>query len=247
MENVIEIWKPIVGYEDLYEVSNMGRVKSLNYKKSGKEGFLSVYTMNTGYPATHLCKDGKCNCVLIHRLVAEHFIPNPENKPEIDHINCDVKDFRLENLRWVSSKENSNNPNTLRKHWSKNGGVSYFKGKIGKLNTLSKQVLQLDLNGDILKFWHSLMDIHRELNYDCGHISECCKGKRQTHKGYRWMWVEDYLADWWDKEMDKAANLGCFYFIAFNALNIASVTLFIASSPLCSTTLLQKNVLPVLV
>lgn len=190
-----EIWKDIKGSNNLYQISNLGRVKSMNYRNSGKEGFLSVYIMNTGYPATHLIIDGKEKTCLIHRLVAEAFIPNPENKPEVDHINCDRTDFRIENLKWVTSKENSNNPTTLKNHWSLNGGESYFKGKLGRLNILSKMVIQLDREYHIVKIWDSLMDVHRELGFDCGHISNCCLGKRKTHKGYIWMYLDEYLAN----------------------------------------------------
>ena len=192
---VEEIWKDIKGYEGLFQISSIGRVNSLNYRKSGKEGFLSVYTMNTGYPATHLCRNGEEKVVLIHRLIAEAFIPNPENKPEVDHINCDRKDFRIENLRWVSSKENSNNPVTLKKHWSRQGVESHLKGKTGKLCHLSKQVLQMDKYGNVIRLWDSLMDIHRELGFNCGHISKCCLGKRKTAYGYIWIYLDDYLAN----------------------------------------------------
>ena len=210
---MVEIWKDIKGYEGLFQISSKGRVKSLNYRKSGKEGFLSIYIMNTGYPATHLCRNGEQKVALIHRLVAEAFIPNPENKPEVDHINCDRKDFRIENLRWVTSKENSNNPITLNNHWSKQGFasplkgktgfISPLKGKTGKNHYLSKKVLQMDKHGNIIKLWDALMDVHRELGFDCGKLSACCLGKRKTHKGFKWMYLDNYLADWWEQEMDK--------------------------------------------
>ena len=222
---MVEIWKDIKGYEGLYQISSLGRVKSLNYRRSGKEGFLSVYTMNTGYLATHLCRDNKEKVVLIHRLIAEHFIPNPENKPEIDHVNTNRLDNRVwvnedgsidydkSNLRWVTSKENSNNPNTLNNHWSKQGFasplkgktgfISPLKGKTGKNHYLSKKVLQMDKHGNIIKLWDALMDVHRELGFDCGKLSDCCLGKRKTHKGFRWVYLDNYLADWWDMEMEK--------------------------------------------
>ena len=102
----MEIWKEIKGYEGLYEVSSEGRVRSLiggNY--------LSFKSFNN-YQRVGLCIHSKQKWFLVHRLVAQAFIPNPDNKPEVDHINCDRMDNRVENLRWVTSKENSNNPLT---------------------------------------------------------------------------------------------------------------------------------------
>ena len=90
---------PVKGYENLYEVSNLGRVS--NYRK-----VLKTYTLNSGYLAMKLVKDGGRKSVLLHRLVAEHFIPNPENKLEVNHINGDKTDNRVENLEWVTSSEN---------------------------------------------------------------------------------------------------------------------------------------------
>lgn len=185
-----EIWKDIEGYEGKYMISSMGRVKSLDYRKSGKEGYLSIYTMNTGYLATHLSDNGKEKVVLIHRLIAEAFIPNPDNKPEIDHINTIRTDNRIENLKWVTSKENSNNPLTLNRYVISNNGHKSMLGRTGENNHLSKKVLQLDKQGNVVRLWHSLMDVKRELGFDPGKISACCLGKRLTHKGYRWEYKE---------------------------------------------------------
>ena len=114
-----EIWRPIKGFEGFYEISNFGRVKSLErtYKTRNNktwhvgEKFLKIVPFN-GYPAVVLSKNSVCRRYTIHRLIAEAFIPNPENKPHIDHINTDTMDYRLSNLRWVTPKENSNNPIT---------------------------------------------------------------------------------------------------------------------------------------
>ena len=119
-----EIWKTIEGYPS-YMVSNMGRVKRIEgYDSSGhyrKEKMLSPKTNKCGYHEYALCKDGKMKHFTAHRLVALAFIPNPENKPCIGHINCVRSDNRLENLRWVTNKENHNNPLSLINH--KNDGT----------------------------------------------------------------------------------------------------------------------------
>ena len=100
-----EIWKPIKDYEGLYEISNLGRVKSLNYSRTGKEQILKPQKRKNGYLGVILCYKNTQKQVNIHRLVAEAFIPNPENKPYVDHINTDKLDNRACNLRWVTQKE----------------------------------------------------------------------------------------------------------------------------------------------
>ena len=121
-----EIWKPIKEFEGYYEVSNMGRVRSLNYKRTGKKKILKNIEDHKGYLEVGLTKNGKRKQFKVHRLVAEAFIPNPENKPCIDHINTVKNDNRVENLRWVTYKENSNNEKTLEKFKGEN---HHFFGK----------------------------------------------------------------------------------------------------------------------
>ena len=130
-----EIWKDIKGYEGLYQVSNLGRIKSLDkviIRKDGieyiKRGTILKPSTNTGgYLQIGLSKNGIRKLFRIHRLVAIAFIPNPHNKPFIDHINTIKTDNKVENLRWVTREENANNPltrkhisesNSNEKHWN---------------------------------------------------------------------------------------------------------------------------------
>lgn len=195
-----EIWKDIKDFEDLYQVSNMGRVKSLErviLRNNGnpqtiKERFVKLCKNKQGYYQVSLWKNGVEKRYLLHRLIAEHFIPNPENKPCIDHINTDPTDNRIENLRWCTHKENNNNPLTI-KHRSKprNWNIKGFN------HWQSKPVAQLTKQGELLNIYPNA--------YSVGifQINACCNGKRKTAGGYKWQYVDDYLADWWEQEMER--------------------------------------------
>ena len=185
---VTEIWKDIEGYENLYQVSSEGRIKNLNYFKTGKEKILKGGKYGSGYLKVKLFKDGKGKNYAIHRLVAQAFIENPDNKPQIDHINTDKTDNRVENLRWVTNKENMNNPIT-RQNCSKN---NYYKGKTGSKHHNSIPIYQLTKEGDIIKKWECAATVAKELNISRIGIRRCCQGKAFTAGGYAWKNVSDY-------------------------------------------------------
>ena len=113
---MLEIWKDIKGFEGIYQVSNTGKVKSLARVVKTKNGHYQSYnekilkTQKTGYCLVMLCKERKRFPRQVHRLVAEAFIPNPENKPFIDHIDTNPQNNNIDNLRWVTQKENCLNP-----------------------------------------------------------------------------------------------------------------------------------------
>lgn len=210
MENNIEIWKNIEGYPN-YMVSNMGRVKSLNYNHTGKENILKTLLDGKGYYFVTIFKNKKPKCCRIHRLIAEAFIPNIENKPFIDHINTDKTDNRIENLRWVTHKENMNNQITTSKmsnshkgkHLSqetkrkistslKNNPSKPMLGKFGNEHPNSKPILQFTKDCEFMNKWDCILSVERELNIPHSNIIKVINGDRKTAGGYKWGYAKDY-------------------------------------------------------
>ena len=103
-----QIWKDIEGYEGKYQVNQIGQVRSLNYHMTGKTKRLKPVTNTFGYLQVHLSKNGKCKYYVVHRLVAQAFIPNPDNLPEVNHINEVKTDNRVSNLEWCTREYNNN-------------------------------------------------------------------------------------------------------------------------------------------
>ena len=194
-----EIWKDIEDYEG-YQVSNFGRVRSLDRIDSNNHPLngviLKPYISNSGYLLVGLYKQQRCYKKLVHRLVAEAFIPNPDNKPEIDHINTIKTDntvflnedgsvnYEKTNLRWTTRKENINNPLTKTKMQINARKPS--KGKYGKKHHRSKPIIQYDKDGNFIKEWDCANDVERVLGISNKHIGSVCLGKRKSCGGYIW-------------------------------------------------------------
>ena len=158
-----EIWKPVLGYEGLYEVSNWGRVKSLNYNHSGKEKILKPVTYKSGYLYVVLSKNNKRKHFLIHRLVAEAFIPNTDNLPQVNHKDENPLNNVVSNLEWCTSSYNIN-------YGTRN-------------EKISKKVLQYDLEGNFIREWVSTRECGRN-GYNYSSVAACCRGKRKKYKGF---------------------------------------------------------------
>lgn len=178
-----EQWKSIPGHN--YSVSTTGRVRN---DRSGK--LLKPWKMRCSYLGVTLWKNGQPTKRAVHRLVAEVFIPNPDKLPYIDHINTQTTDNRVENLRWVTPAGNSNNPITLqrlRRTTFKSGDANpkTMTGKFGKLNPVSKPVLQMR-DGQIVAKHECARRAMFDTGIDCTSITKVCKGQRKTAGGYQW-------------------------------------------------------------
>ena len=181
----MEIWKDIIGYEGLYQVSNFGRVKSLNYNKTEREEIMKAG--NNGHLHVVLHKNGKEKTFLIHQLVANAFLPNPDNKPIVHHIDHNPLNNNVDNLVWLTYEEHA----AKHPEWGK-----------AAAKVLSKPINQYDLDGNFIKTWYSSYDIQRELGYNHSNITRCCKGgffSEQRNKwvnvtqayGYKWEYADE--------------------------------------------------------
>ena len=209
----IEQWRTAVYdgeiYEGLYKVSNLGRILSLNYLNTGKAELMTPVERKDGYFQVCLSKNGESKTCLVHRLVAFTFLPNPEGKPCINHkiqgkkgkkINMVIFnedgtiDKERTSIEWVTAKENNN-------YGTHNERMAKTKKGIPNIK-LSKRVLQLSLTGDLIREWPSTNECGRN-GFNQSHVVNCCNGKRKTHKGFRWMYADDYK----EKQFKEFGNL----------------------------------------
>lgn len=170
----MEIWKDIEGYEGLYQVSNLGRVKSLGNGNSNKSKnkTLKQQLSHKGYPMIGLCKNGKPKRFSVHRLVAEAFLPNPNNYDQVNHKDENKTNNCISNLEWCTPQYN----------------VNYGT----RTDKTSKSVLQFSLNGDFIRKWKSIRGIEQEEGFNNANIQKCCNNKYKTAYGYKWGYEEDY-------------------------------------------------------
>ncbi len=178
-----ETWLPVVGYEGLYEVSNTGRVKSLRNStriKDRENGIMQQKFDTKGYLRVNLTKDKKSKALLVSRLVANAFIPKVDGFDEVGHNDDNKENNTVENLYWTNRSENlTHNGLHLRIR-------DLRQKKIGNvIKALSVPVIATNTaTGETLRF-SSMQEAQRN-GFDCGKISLCCAGKRNSHKGYMW-------------------------------------------------------------
>lgn len=177
----MEVWRDVRGYEGLYQVSSLGRVRSLDRTihgvrcgrswssmRSGRE--MCPNTDKDGYKTIKLCKEGRVSRWLVHRLVALAFIPNPDGKPQINHINGDKADNRVENLEWTTNSENT-----------------MHKFRVLKCRASgSKETVCLDT----MKVYPTATEAARECGVDISHVAACCRGRRSHAGGHHFQYKE---------------------------------------------------------
>lgn len=164
-----EIWKDVIGYEGLYQVSNLGRVKSLIANK-----LLRPSDNGNGYLVVGLSKNCDRRQHTVHRLVAKSFLPNKYGLPQVNHIDGDKSNNCIENLEWCNNSHNM-------KHAYRLGLVERPYGRKQR----SKPIVCIELN---LHFVDSI-EAGKELDLNSGHIRDCCRGERNTCGGYHWRYA----------------------------------------------------------
>ncbi len=191
-----EIWKDIKSYEENYQVSNLSRIKSLdvtyevklhNVNEVTKKGkILKQNLKSNGYLYVTLYKGKRHRTVTVHRLVAEAFIPNPNNYKEVNHINGIKTDNRIENLEWCTRSENMKHAYKMELKTSPN------KGKFDENNPKSKKIVMKDLEtNQVIKVFNSMNGAMRYLNVkSCGGICNAVKGRKPSAYGYRWEYYQ---------------------------------------------------------
>ena len=164
---MIEIWKDIHGFEGLYQVSNLGRIKS-EFREGTKGGIIKQFVINK-YLKVNLHKDGKEHFIYTHRLVALAFVPNPENKPQVNHINGNKYDNRAINLEWSTNAENLQH--------AIDTGLRKFK-KVGQFK-----------NGILIKEYPNCLQASKQTGIPQPNIWYCLNGKHKSCGGYEWKYM----------------------------------------------------------
>ena len=185
----MEEWRDVEGYEGLYQVSNEGRVKTLgrtvNYNDGRTRYFepkiLSQHYDKDGYCQVCFSIDGKTYQKKVHRLVAQAFIPNPNNYPMVNHKDeCKTNNF-VENLEWCDCKYNLNygtNP-------------ARISERVRNNKYISKEIVQITLDGNIVRVYPSTREVERELGLWHTGVSACALGKNNSCGGFKWKFLKD--------------------------------------------------------
>ena len=196
----IEEWRTAVYdgevYEGLYKVSNFGRILSLNYRNTGKSELMNPSKNRGGYFQVCLSKNKETKNCYVHRLVAQTFLPNPEGKPCINHKIEGKKGKKINMVIFNEDGSVDEEKSTI--EWA----TYEENNKYGtRIDRISKTVLQFTLDGEFVREWSSAHECGRN-GFIQQNVVDCCNGKRKTHKGFRWMYYDDYK----EKQLKE---LGC--------------------------------------
>ena len=197
-----EIWKDIKGFENLYQVSNLGNVKTLGNmaraKCIDKNGIRKPQINHKGYLGVILHKDGIYYQKLIHRLVAEAFIPNPENKQQVNHIDTNKQNNCVENLEWTTQDENMAHAAShgIYKKISPRQKEAQLKNIIKAIEAEKKQVVKINpYTGECEEKYNSIIEASRSNGINSSDIIDVCKGRREFAGKYKWVYLQDYEND----------------------------------------------------
>ena len=194
----MELWKDIIGYEGYYQISNLGNVRSVDrfdgvHDRQG--AIMKPALKRNGYLQVGLRKHSERKWFSVHRLVAIHFIENPDKKPQVNHIDGNKLNNTIENLEWVTEKENQNHAARLGLRDNIPKGKNHCNyGKFGENSRSAKPVIRLDPKTGETKLYKAKVLAKNE-GFDVTSISKCCHGKLKTHKGYEWYFAEDFDKD----------------------------------------------------
>lgn len=206
----MEVWKDVKGYEGLYQVSNLGRVKSLKRQRNANLMYSKTatvperilkYGVSQGYLAVTLAKNKVNTKIRVHKLVAINFIPNPENKPYINHKDGNKHNNAVDNLEWATPKENT-------KHAIDYGLINCmctFEGHRHTEETKKRMresrkwgsskyhrvISQYTKDGKFIKEWNGFVEIEKVLGYDRRNLQSCCKNKIPSAYGYIWRYADE--------------------------------------------------------
>lgn len=181
----MELWKDIDGYNGAYQISNLGNIQRIKRRLSYSGGnggrtiaekLLAPVVGKTGYLAVFLTKNGKFYNHYIHRLVAAAFVPNPDNKRTVNHIDGDKSNNAADNLEWATHKENIKHAIDI--------GLRIYK--TGADYPISKSVIQYDKTGQQVATFVSMLQAEELTGIDNSAIAKCCKGKRKSAGGFNW-------------------------------------------------------------
>ena len=189
-----EIWKWIDGYENMYQVSNLGRVRSVDrdvYCEVSPNKLQHIYgkvlkqgTNHKGYPIVYLSKDGKQKTITVHRLVALTFIENPLNLPQVNHIDGDKTNNNVSNLEWCDNSYNQI-------HAHKTGLFPRYEDTVG-WGRPARQVAMLDFDTkEVLRTFETLASVKRETGINQFNVRSVCLGLRNHAGGYDWKFINE--------------------------------------------------------
>ena len=196
----MEIWKDIEGYEGLYQVSNLGNILSNNLYAHKKPKLKKLQKHNSGYVSVSLSKDGHDKSYLVHRLVAQAFLENPNGYDFVNHKDENKRNNNVENLEWCTKSYNSTYYLNMKPERKKEYGLRFRDKETGeslsqwtkhKPHTNFKKVKQMNLEGRVIKVYENSVEAAQQTGFICGNILTVCKwnkdhSNKRTSKGYIW-------------------------------------------------------------